>query len=543
MQNIELSEATIKLYEALIRQAVGKIKHTAYGKFLLERFPLHLTSETCYARENSVLLKTGSPACTDGIDVFVSARTTAAFFLGMEFHEWEEPYIWGEEERWKARMKEDKHIMQKPEIINEIMDIILHEYTHAINQHPKLQRAAASKSKNYQQRLAVACEIQANDGLMGHNYAYNYSQQPMGVTNKRQHLEVLGEHTLAGILRKLEMPQEMQAGSSASQSSKAMQQMMEATGAKQKWDRELQEESKNMGKGNESDDGEQQGEHGDQEDNGDEQRGGRMAWLDKVMNKEADENIVEQLSAKALSGIRNLLLASISKELSYDPNTDSVVYNQVKKRISTRTYSRPSKRQSTISGGVELIKKGVRHKRVVEYDQSNDLLVLAVDASGSMSHQEKYVANIMGDLIKQVDELAKQHNLEIKWENLLATLHTDHARPLVSVKSDKWAETMRNYRANGGNDFDSVLRQIQDQLLIKEQREYDSITVLNLSDGLDVLDSSWLNTPMGDYVDQGKVRWVDALIGDTRDIREAIAASERDLCKIREQVILACDYK
>ncbi len=542
MFNTKLSEETVRHYETLIGQAVTKIKRTAYGKFLLERFPLRITSPTRYAEENNVLMQTGSPACTDGIEVYVSAYTTAAFFTGMEFHEWEEQYLYGED-RWKMETTESIHKMHINETVNEIMDIILHEYTHAINQHPKLQRAAVKKSKDYQQRLAVACEIQANDGLMGHNYAGNYSQQPRGVTNKRQHPEVLGEHTLAGILRKLEMPQQMQMSSSASTSSQAMQQMMEATGAGEKWDRELQEESKNMQESGQSDGDEQQAEQDNKDSNEDSGRGGRMAWLDKAMNKEADANIVEQLSNKALSNIRNLLLAAISKELTYDPNSDSVVYNQVKKRISTRTYSRPSKRQSTISGGVELIKKGVRHKRVIEYDQSNDLLVLAVDASGSMSHQEKYVANIMGDLIRQVDDLAKEHNLEIKWENLLATLHTDNARTLVSVKSEEWARTMRNYRACGGNDFDSVLRRIQSQLLVKEHRVYDNITVLNLSDGLDVLDSSWKDTPMGEYIDQGKVRWVDALIGDSSDIREAMAASERDLCKIREQVVLACNYK
>ena len=219
------------------------------------------------------------------------------------------------------------------------------------------------------------------------------------------------------------------------------------------------------------------------------------------------------------------------------------MYNQIRRHIRTKTYSRPSKKQSMISGGAEILKKGIRRKRITEYKETNDLLVLAVDASGSMSCQEKYVANIMGDLIQQVDKIAKEHDLDIKWENLLATLHTDTAKPLVSVKSDDWARTMRNYRACGGNDFDCVLRRVKDQLIVNEHRSYDSITILNLSDGLDVLDSSWEKTPLQDYIERGKLRWVDALIGNSRELRDAMIARERDLCKIREQVVLACDYR
>ena len=543
MKQVIIDEGITDCYTDIINRAVKQISRTAYGKFLLERFPLRITSDTYYSDENKVLKQTGSPACTDGIEVYISPQTTAAFFEGMEFNQWEDDWSKYGEQLWTLKTTDKPHKLDIGEKVCEIRDIILHEYTHAINQHPKLQRAAVHRSKDYQQRLAVACEIQANDGLMGHEYARNYSQQPMGVTNKRQHPEVLDQHTLTDILRKLEMPQQMQMSSSASQSSEAMRQMMEATGAKDKWDRELQQESQRDGKESDQSGEEQQAEESKDKDSDGEQRGGRMSWLEKAMNKEAGENLVEQLSAKALAGIRNLLLTSLSKELSYDPSTDSVVYNQIRRHIRTKTYSRPSKKQSMISGGAEILKKGIRRKRITEYKETNDLLVLAVDASGSMSCQEKYVANIMGDLIQQVDKIAKEHDLDIKWENLLATLHTDTAKPLVSVKSDDWARTMRNYRACGGNDFDCVLRRVKDQLIVNEHRSYDSITILNLSDGLDVLDSSWEKTPLQDYIERGKLRWVDALIGNSRELRDAMVARERDLCKIREQVVLACDYR
>lgn len=532
---------TEQMYERLIKLAVGQLKASTYGKFLLERFPLHLTSTTSYAKENSVLLQTGSPACTDGIDVFISAHTTAAFFEGMEFKQWKIDWSKSGEQLWTAETTDEDASLDDKQVVREILDIILHEYTHAINKHPKLQRAAAKKSKQYQQRLAVACEIQANDGLMGHHYAMNYSQQPRGVTNKRLHPETLGAHTLNEILRKLKDSEQDGNGSSAQRSSEASQKMMEATGAGEQWDREIQNEAKREAaekagkegdeKDNENKDGERIGGEGFEHE-----EGGQSS---DSYNKTADEILNKQLAAQALKGIKNLILSALSKQLSYDAETDTVVFNQVKHRERTRTYSRPSKRQSTASGGVEFIKKGVRTKRVIEYEETNDLLVLAVDASGSMHCQERYVSAILDDLVKQVDAICKEHNVDVHWENLLAGLHDDECRYLVSVKSESWQQTMAHYHAHGGNDFDSVLRQIKHQLLDGEHRNYDSITVLNLSDGLDVLDSNWNGTELGNYINDGKVRWVDALIGSSSVIRDAERAMSHDYHKIREQLVLA----
>lgn len=525
-------------YERLIKQAVGQLKASAYGKFLLERFPLHLTSTTSYARENDVLLQTGSPACTDGIDIFVSAHTTAAFFESIPFKQWKADWSKSGEKLWTLETTDEDAKLDDKQKVREIMDIILHEYTHAINKHPKLQRAAAKKSKQYQQRLAVACEIQANDGLMGHHYATNYSQQPTGVTNKRMHPEALGAHTLNEILRALKDNEQDGPGSSAMQSSEASQKMMETTGAGEQWDREIQNEAKREA-------AEKEGKGDDKENKDGERIGGdsfeheEPGQASDSFNKTADEILDKQLAAQALKGIKNLILSALSKQLSYDADADTVVFNQVKHRETTRTYSRPSKRQSTESGGVEFIKKGIRRKRVIEYEESNDLLVLAVDSSGSMHCQERYVSAILDDLVKQVDQICKEQNVEVHWENLLAGLHDDGCSHLVSVKSESWKNTMAHYHAMGGNDFDSVLRQIKNQLLEDEHRSYDSITVLNLSDGLDVLDSEWEGTVLGDYISEGKVRWVDALIGRSSTIREAERAMSYDHHKIREQLTLA----
>ncbi len=537
--NFDVSIEQEHKYERLIKQAVAGLEKTAYGKFLLERFPLHLTSATSYARENDVLLKTGSPACTDGIDVFVSAHTTAAFFENIPFKQWKLDWCKSGEQLWTMETTDEDAELDDKQKVSEIQDIILHEYTHAINKHPKLQRAAAKKSEQYQRRLSVACEIQANDGLMGHRYATNYSQQPKGVTNKRMHPETLGAHTLTEILRALKDSEQDGQGSSAQQSSAATQKMMETTGAGEKWDREIQNEAKREAAEKAGKEGDEKGDKDGERIGGDTFEHEEPGQASDSFNKTADEILEKQLAAQALKGIKNLILSALSKQLSYDAETDTVVYNQVKHRESVRTYSRPSKRQSAESGGVEFIKKGVRRKRVIEYEESNDLLVLAVDASGSMHCQERYVSAILDDLVKQVDAICKEQNVDVHWENLLAGLHDDECRYLVSVKSDMWKQTMAHYHAMGGNDFDSVLRQIKNQLLDGEHRSYNSITVLNLSDGLDVLDSEWEGTTLGDYIGDGKVRWVDALIGSNHTVQEAARAMSYDHHKIREQLVLA----
>ena len=514
------------MYENLIKRAVEIIGSMTYGKFLLEQFPVYLTSASSYPEENAVLKRYGSPACTDGKAIYVSAETTAKFFDTIEFNEWDMSHVtWSTniEDMWGVVQpdKSLKHEMTGQERLNEIVDILLHEFTHAVNEHPKLQRAARTNSKEYKQRLAVACEIQANDGIMGHTYERNYTQQPTGVTNKRQHPETIGVHTLDAIMKKLVLPPEndMQQQSAGS-SMDAQQDMMEATGEAQRVDREIEMERK--------------------EKPGDENEEGRSAHTlgGSDTTKTTDQKVTGEMEKVGMDNVKKLVLAALTDELKYDPTTQSVILNKVIRKVKKRTYSRINRRAvSNTATGMSVLRKGEKHERINEYNRANDLLVVAVDSSGSMSHMERYVSSILDDLLRQVGDMAKKHGIDVKWDNLQGLEHTNEATKMYPVTSDEWKRMMEHYYADGGNDFDCVLRRVNDDKL--EEHNYDSVTIINLSDGLDEMNSNFSGLTIDDYIKDGRLKWVDALIGDAHDIARAAQCATKDYYKgLRKQVVL-----
>ena len=208
-----------ELKEEYIAKCVGKalekINASIFGKRLLSQYPAITVSPTYYADEYRVLRKYGSPACTDGKKVYISTEIMRDL-LDMEYKEWDFSSLHGArsyEEYWeKLKTQDDKPIhltSDNADITGEIEDIILHELTHAMNEHTKLQRRAVKYSDEYQQKLAIAAELQANDGIIGRKYASNYTQQHPGVTNKRKHPECIGYHTLRDFMEHIEFtPQE-----------------------------------------------------------------------------------------------------------------------------------------------------------------------------------------------------------------------------------------------------------------------------------------------------------------------------------------------
>ena len=186
---------------------------------------------------------------------------------------------------------------------------------------------------------------------------------------------------------------------------------------------------------------------------------------------------------------------------------------------------------------MSVLRKGEKHERIHEYNRANDLLVVAVDSSGSMSHMERYVSSILDDLLRQVGDMAKKHGIDVKWDNLQGLEHTNEATKMYPVTGDEWKRMMEHYYADGGNDFDCVLRLVNDDKL--EEHNYDSVTIINLSDGLDEMNSNFSGLVVDDYIKDGRLKWVDALIGDAHDIARAGQCATKDYYKgLRKQVVL-----
>lgn len=524
---------------SIINEAIRKINQSAFGRYLLDNFPVRVTTPTQYSEQNKVLEKHGSPACTDGKHVYVSPRIMNEY-LEREFKKYDHRQIKaideGTDKWWAIEATDYKYRLSRDDKVTEAIDVILHELTHAVNEHTKLSIAASNKSQAYQRKLAVACELQANDGVMGRTYEFNAMQQLPGVTNKRMHQETFGCHTLASIMSKLELTEDEKSGrgGSAQKDSEAQKDMAKATGQYEKIEQEIEQDKKandqNKGKG-------------DEEDNGENDKPGDFQRDSKpTEGQDTTEKIVNEMARRGLQQIKQLILASLTDELKYDPTSNSVLWNDVRKRVRKQTYARPSRRTGMYgSGQYQVLRKGTKIERVKEPDTANKLTVLAVDASGSMQCQQKYVASIIDDLLKQVKEQAEKLGIEVHYENLLAMMHTTRASEIYQVESDAWKQRMADYRACGGNDFSCVLSKISRELL--PAKEYDNITVINVSDGLDILRADHVRgTRIGEYVEQGKVTWLDALVNaDPTALREADKCISDDEVHIRKQLLITTE--
>ena len=537
-----MAELDEKYVAKCIDVAIDKINDSIFGRRLLQQYPAIKVSPTYYADEYCVLKKYGSPACTDGKKVYISAETMRDI-LSMEYKEWDYASVHCAktyEEYWGKLAMTDRTLKLTPAngstVVQEVRDIILHELTHAMNEHTKLQRRAARYSDEYQQKLAIAAELQANDGIIGANYADNFTQQHPGVTNKRKHRECIGYHTLREFMEHIEFtPQEQMeiAMKKILKSARASQEMAETSGAMQQIEQEIaQEDAKEKEKAEGAMRGTGEGDAGE----------GAAGTIGKGGNSDAmtsDDKLTAEMKIEGLRNIKRLILATISDELKYDAATDSVIYNKVRKRVAHKSYARPSKRgELELCRGVKVVRKGVKVKREVEYNKTRDLTVLAVDASGSMTDQAKYVSAILDKLLKQVEEVANEEGIKINYDNMRGMLHTDVASDLMVVTSDKWRDTMRRYRACGGNDFDCVLRAVEKEVSASA-KPYETINIITLSDALGYLDADFSGTALGTYIARRRLNWIDAIIMDKRWMRELDECLQHDYHKIRKQEIIA----
>ena len=514
-----------KYIDSEVQRALEDIRGSVFGRKLLESFPAITVTRTYHAREWQVLQRFGSPACTDGKNIFICNETMGAI-LSKKYREWDLSGIKRDGTRdryWRdLQLAPREHKISGSEIKGEIRDIIYHELTHAMNAHTKLQRKAEKFSEEYQQKLAIACELQANDGIAGHEYYANYTQQNEGVTNKFKHRECIDYHTLREFLEHIELTPEEQAQAAMKKLIKdaaARREMANASGAMEKIDREIEEEEREEQK----------------------KSGGTYAGVknDDTLAKSSDAKLNAELKAEGLRNIKKLILATLSDELKYDAATDSVIYNKVRKRVLQRTYSRPSRRGDIeLGAGCTLMRKGVKTLREVEYNKAHDLTVLAVDASGSMCEQEKFVSAILDKLLQQVEEVAKAEGLKVNYDNMRGMLHTERASDLMVINSNEWRNTMARYRADGGNDFDCVLRAVEREVK-KSAKPYETINIINLSDAMGYLDADFSQTALGTYIARKRIHWIDAIILEPHYERDIEECCRHDRHAIRTQEVIA----
>ena len=517
--------------EALDR-AISQLRQTIYGSYLLEKYPLCRTTPKVYPEANAVLREVGSPAMTDGKKVYVDEEILANMLV-QDYPGLEIPRDWRDaEDIWtNGKLREDNKVHMRigdaldvGYAADEIKDIILHELTHAANEHSKLSATAEARgaSAEYMAKLSVACELQANDGIMGRSYCRNILQRQDGVTNKRLHPETAGCHTLREFMDKLELNEKEKEQAQSKATAQAMNNTVRMAKATGEYKQQLAEAKAKASGGKNPGDGKTM-------------PGGSPTISDEAeTNETATQKITAELSKAGAAEIKKLLLEALSDQLRYDPTTDSVFFDDIVRRVPRRTYARPSRRQTI---GSNIIKKGTVYDRIHEPNKANKLTVLAVDASGSMVGQQRYVSAILDDLLEQAEKVAKEHNLVVHYENLQCTLHRTRATKLVPATSQEWKQAMRDYHAGGGNEFDSVMRAVRPAV---RGANYEAVTIINLSDGFDRLryPNEW-GDDLNRYMAEGKLSWVDAIIADNPSyLAEATNYRLGDAVDIRRQVAL-----
>lgn len=540
------------IVDDIIDEAIKRINSNIFGSYLLERFPMRKTSTTVYPDINAVLRQHGSPACTDGAEVYIEP-TILGNMLAQDYYALDFDEIKGEldelygatrrERMWKAKVSDRKmEPMLASEMVEETKGILLHELTHAFNEHNKIRIAAKENGVVDTTRLDIACELQANDGIMGETYEMNRTQTLKGVTNKRLHPETIGKHTLKGLYDAIQLNEEEKERSSNAHMQAALREKIsKLTGQYERDVREVKERQAGEGKGDKS---EQKAKASATDNKGDDTNGKQNnIGFGGDVEFDTDTKVIDEVQKRGADNVKEIILASLSDELRYDATTDSVIFDKVSKRRCHATYARPSRRIGAMGiSDNQLLRKGVKYTREYEYNKSRKLTVLAVDGSGSMHNQQRYVAAILDDLLRQVEAVAKEYNVEVHYENLQATIHRTRCSEFVPASSDAWKQRMREYRAGGGNKFMAVLESTNKLL---KNNSYDAITIINVSDGLDRLDDTGImNTGIGRYINDKKVKWVDALVSSNMCwLKEAMILAKEDTIKIREQVLLAANLE
>jgi len=538
----QATEEQIKQTNDVLDEAVRRLRRSVYGGYLLDKYPLRRTSEKEYPEANAVLREVGSPAMTDGKNVYVDAKILADMLVQdypmlkkngdiLYADDW-----WVKttlDETRTTNLKEGYDMKLGSYAVSEVQDIILHELTHALNEHSRVSATmeARGATPETMAKLAVACELQANDGVAGRTYARNVLQRQKGVTNKRLHPETAGCHTLREFMDKLVLNDQEKQQAQNKAMAQAMNNTVRMAKATGEYKRQLEQAKQEQAKQ----------EQADEKKDGTKAPGyGKPTTINEDLDyTSATAKINQELEKAGIAAIKKLLLEALSDQLRYDPASDSVFFDETIRRVARRTYARPSRRTTV---GSPIIKKGVVYDRVHEPNKANKLTVLAVDASGSMRSQQGYVAALLDDLLQQAEKVAREHKLEVHYENLMCTLHRTKATKLVPATSQEWAQAMRDYHASGNNNFDCVMEAVRPAV---RQRNYDAVTIINLSDGFDYLNEpyNWGNE-LRDYMAQNKLSWVDALIAyDSSYIEEAARYKAADDVTIRKQVVLNIQNK
>lgn len=175
----------------------------------------------------------------------------------------------------------------------------------------------------------------------------------------------------------------------------------------------------------------------------------------------------------------------------------------------------------------QIIKKGRKRVKLDDYNKTKNLIILALDCSGSMTNGEQYVDAVMGGMVEELKTVAAEHGIKINLSNLKGCMHNNITTNIVDIDSNEWRNNMDRFNAWGGNDFTTLYNKCVEY---KERLGYENLIIINLGDGLDIV------APQN--IDKN-TRWIDAIFANEEMERDYMYCCEQSRGIKRETIYLA----
>lgn len=382
-------------------------------------------------------------------------------------------------------------------VLEDVESLIVHEYTHILMQHLRQLNKFQRQSKNAKnaKTFSLACEIEANRGYCIRRGSNIYK---MGVTEDAfpEVQGVYGLHNIYEALKKAHkddidehMNSQKQQGGKSDEGDEDSEDSKEES--KQSSLNEAQKQALDRLK-KEFDEQEEEAKKLPDESDDESEEGGENAIAGGGANREeayTGQNAEKLLRAYNSKQNQTIIKQDLSRLKGILSGSDVSVGRQ-------KTYSRPSRRD----GEGNLMKKGVKKGH-----HNAPKVLIGMDSSGSME------CTTMQQVLNSISDIIKATGREMKGSYICEHDHMiRHLEPLY-----KYKEVVKYYRADGGNDFNALLR-----TALNTGVE----CVINVGDGWDELSDRVL-------MKQAKARnikWFDVIISNRVEKFEIEQIVERE---------------
>lgn len=488
--------------------AIEELKYESYYAPFINRYPYMLDDGMPkMARQNLKDNQTGM--CADENNVYIDTELTA-MCINMAI----------------AKHEEKTSSSYGCNLIDNLKNMIAHEYTHILCQHKRIINSMGKLTKLERDCLIVTAEIEAN---RGHMVKKDVALYDVSVTEDdypqvipcRYFPEIYAEllRTAKDNLKKIQQLAQM-AGDMADAGNQQGKGSGKGKGKKQGKE---QESGQNQGQVS--------GQEGDDNSKSNEKSSTVGTELTNEKGSEGDTeykeiNLTEDDIAKAIEKMKNAQAQVYEEDQAagdaygiglegavtgYNPERTpqqqlETVYRKwqkvnIKKELKKlkglirgeisknkeKTYARPSRRATSSTG---LIKKGVKYEK-----SYSPKVLIALDSSGSMNGTTmKQVACAIENIFK---DLGKPKT------GSYICVHESYVSNVEPMR--KWKKVVETYRPCGGNNFENV---------VKKANELKVDVVLNVGDGQDCCCRNMEAFNPCEQFTAAKRKWFDVLVSD-----------------------------